>query len=216
MAPWALLPLLSEADWQHCPTIKLTYKLRPLPSICARYQGTVSCHAPQCLSHLCVSLDHPMQPEAMLNVYLRSNLEMRKLDKILCLHLNQSGYVVYSGPKLMILMLWLSACLGCRCASSHRHFLDTLCVYCVFPWGPQKSERGIESPRAGAMDGCRPTCKCWGLNPGPLQEQVLCRGHPQPTFVPLESVLGSGSPHRAVLYGGESCKHSRVAACVET
>lgn len=46
---------------------------------------------------------------------------------------------------------------------------------CALPacWCSQRSEEGIgiRSPGTGVMNGCEPSCRCWELNSGTLQEQ---------------------------------------------
>lgn len=44
------------------------------------------------------------------------------------------------------------------------------CMYVrhVCAWCPQKSEEGVESSEAGAMDDCEPARRCWELSPSPL------------------------------------------------
>ena len=49
-----------------------------------------------------------------------------------------------------------------------------------------KLEEGIESSRIGITDGCEPSCRCWELNPGLLEDQsVLLTTGPslQPHFI---------------------------------
>lgn len=38
---------------------------------------------------------------------------------------------------------------------------------------PQKSQEDIKSPGTGVTDYHESLCKCWELNPGPLQEQQM-------------------------------------------
>lgn len=49
------------------------------------------------------------------------------------------------------------------------------CVYVqhVCAWCPRRSEEGVGYPRPGLMDNCEPPCRCWKLNPDPLQEQPV-------------------------------------------
>jgi hypothetical protein len=35
---------------------------------------------------------------------------------------------------------------------------------------PQRSEEGTRCPRIGITDGCEPTCVCWELSPGSLED----------------------------------------------
>ena len=44
-------------------------------------------------------------------------------------------------------------------------------MYHVWAWCPQRSEEGISTSRAGAMDGCELAWRYWELNPGPLEKQ---------------------------------------------
>ena len=37
----------------------------------------------------------------------------------------------------------------------------------------QRPEEDIRSPGAGVVDGYEPSCGCWELNSGPLQEQQV-------------------------------------------
>jgi hypothetical protein len=36
-----------------------------------------------------------------------------------------------------------------------------------------RSEEEVGSPGSGVKDKCEPSCGCWELNPGPLEEQTV-------------------------------------------
>jgi hypothetical protein len=46
-------------------------------------------------------------------------------------------------------------------------------VYHAHAWCPERPEEGVEFPRIGVIAGCELPCGCWGLNPGPLEEQPV-------------------------------------------
>lgn len=47
-----------------------------------------------------------------------------------------------------------------------------LCTTCM-PAGHRGQKKACVAPRTGIRDGCEPPCKCWGMNPGPPQEQTV-------------------------------------------
>lgn len=53
-----------------------------------------------------------------------------------------------------------------------------LYVHQVCAWIPQRSEKGIGSPKTEVEDGCESPCGGWELNPDPLQEQMLLTVEP--------------------------------------
>ena len=38
---------------------------------------------------------------------------------------------------------------------------------------PVEPEEGTGSPGTGVTDGCEPSCGCWKLNPGSVQEEPV-------------------------------------------
>ena len=38
---------------------------------------------------------------------------------------------------------------------------------------PMRPEEGDRFPRTGVTDSVSPPCRCWGLDPGPLEEQPV-------------------------------------------
>jgi hypothetical protein len=54
--------------------------------------------------------------------------------------------------------MYMSALLACVCALHG-------CLELV------KARRSVCSSGTGVTDNCEPPCKCWELNPGPLEEQ---------------------------------------------
>jgi hypothetical protein len=58
----------------------------------------------------------------------------------------------------------------------------------VHAWCLQWPEQGVRSPGAGITDHCEPPCRCWELNPGPLQEQPVLLTT-EPSFQLPKSVL---------------------------
>lgn len=40
-------------------------------------------------------------------------------------------------------------------------------------WCPQEPKDGFKYPEIGIKDVCDPPCRCWGLNPSPLQEHQM-------------------------------------------
>ena len=42
---------------------------------------------------------------------------------------------------------------------------------CLVP--EEELEEGVGSPGIGFIGGCEPPCKCWELNPGPLEKQPM-------------------------------------------
>jgi len=58
-----------------------------------------------------------------------------------------------------ILYTWTFCLHVCMC---------TVCTQCLCKW-----EEGIKLPGTRVTDGCEPSCGCWELNSGPLEEQRL-------------------------------------------
>ena len=54
-----------------------------------------------------------------------------------------------------------------------------LCTMCV-P-GAFSSQKGIQTPGNGVINGCEPLCECWELNPDPCKKNKSC--------IPLDSSL---------------------------
>ena len=52
---------------------------------------------------------------------------------------------------------------------------------------PQEVRKGVEYSGTGVMDGYKPTCSCWELNSGPLEEQPV----PLPTEPALQPAVSS-------------------------
>ena len=47
----------------------------------------------------------------------------------------------------------------------------------VCGWCPQKEEEGTGSPETRVANRCGPSCECWELNPGPLEERLVLLIH---------------------------------------
>lgn len=50
-------------------------------------------------------------------------------------------------------------------------YWHAMSMYHVYAWYPWKSEDSIRCSGVGVTDGCEPPRQCWGLNPGPLENQ---------------------------------------------
>lgn len=58
-------------------------------------------------------------------------------------------------------------------------------VYHMCTWFLHRLEEAIRSPEARAIDGCRPSDACWGLNTSPLAGQSIPLTA-EPSLYPLE------------------------------
>lgn len=50
----------------------------------------------------------------------------------------------------------------------HTYSYATMCVQCL-----ERPEEGARSSRTGVKDVCKFSCRCWELNPVPLQDQQV-------------------------------------------
>jgi hypothetical protein len=48
----------------------------------------------------------------------------------------------------------------------------------VCAWYLQMQEKAIRSPRSGVTVSCKVPCRCWKVNPGPLEQSVLLPTEP--------------------------------------
>ena len=58
-----------------------------------------------------------------------------------------------------------------------------LCIICM-PW---RLDGSITSPEVIVRDGCEPLCRCWELNVGPLEEQILLFTN-EPSLLPTGNI----------------------------
>lgn len=54
-------------------------------------------------------------------------------------------------------------------------------VFHMCAWFSQRSEESTGCPRERVKDGSEPTCGCWDLNLGPLEEQPILSA-PEPSL----------------------------------
>lgn len=57
-------------------------------------------------------------------------------------------------------------------------FSTYVCAHHMHAWCLWRSEKGVGSLGTGVTHGHETPCRCWALNPSPLQKQVLLTTEP--------------------------------------
>lgn len=59
------------------------------------------------------------------------------------------------------------------CLHTYKYIYIHIYEHCMNIWDLLRPEEGVESVGTGITDSCEPSCGCWGLNTGSLQEQQV-------------------------------------------